>query len=386
MAGKAIINTVISLQPEIWKRLLKICGGDRVGSAYLFSGPPGCGKEGLAIAFSCGLNCSNESNPLCGECHSCKQFHSLQHEHVTFIVPLPGSNSGKPGEQGGKIKDQKNVELFQAALEEKSKNLFHKITLPRAKQILIGSVRGLRKTLYLKTQTHGRKTVLIFDAHLLSAGQGTAGNALLKILEEPPKNTTIILVTDYKEQLSPTLLSRCQYIDFPPIDQSTMRSYIVDIGIESELIPILTEISQGDMHKACSLFGKSKEEILGMMGEIVSLVFSEKASSWRHFINEYSRLAYTNLTEFRFRVYLLQLWIWSIYKEKSGVRKNSFYLEKENGMESIVQKLLNTDIHILNAHLEEILRGLNRNLNTSLALTNLLIKIHREIQSDKAYA
>ena len=111
-----------------------------------------------------------------------------------------------------------------------------------------------------------------------------------------------------------------------------------------------------------------------MMGEIVSLVFSEKASSWRHFINEYSRLAYTNPTEFRFRVYLLQLWIWSIYKEKSGVRKNSFYLGKENGMESIVQKLLNTDIHILNAHLEEILRGLNRNLNTSLALTNLLIK------------
>ena len=51
MAGKAIINTVISLQPEIWKRLLKICKGDRVGSAYLFSGPPGCGKEGLAIAF-----------------------------------------------------------------------------------------------------------------------------------------------------------------------------------------------------------------------------------------------------------------------------------------------------------------------------------------------
>ena len=165
-----------------------------------------------------------------------------------------------------------------------------------------------------------------------------------------------------------------------------MLSYIVDIGIESELIPILTEISQGDMHKACSLFGKSKEEILGMMGEIVSLVFSEKASSWRHFINEYSRLAYTNPTEFRFRVYLLQLWIWSIYKEKSGVRKNSFYLGKENGMESIVQKLLNTDIHILNAHLEEILRGLNRNLNTSLALTNLLIKIHQEIQSDKIYA
>ena len=67
-------------------------------------------------------------------------------------------------------------------------------------------------------------------------------------------------------------------------------------------------------------------------------------------------------------------------------RKNSFYLGKENGMGSIVQKLLNTDIHILNAHLEEILRGLNRNLNTSLALTNLLIKIHREIQSDKTYA
>ena len=86
--------------------------------------------------------------------------------------------------------------------------LFYKIQIPKANRILIRSIRDLRKTLYLKEDNVGRKMVLFFDAHLLSAGQGEAENALLKILEEPPKNTTLLLVSDHKELLLSTILSR----------------------------------------------------------------------------------------------------------------------------------------------------------------------------------
>ena len=137
-----------------------------------------------------------------------------------------------------------------------------RIAFPKAKQILISSIRDLRKTLYLKSHIQGRKTVLIFDAHLLSIGQGAAGNALLKILEEPPNNTTLILVTDYKEQLLPTLSSRCQQVNFPPLDPEVMTLYLEKMGISSELVPVVTEISQGNMHRAYSLLDKSTENIL----------------------------------------------------------------------------------------------------------------------------
>jgi len=64
---------------------------------------------------------------------------------------------------------------------------------------------------------------LIFDAHYLSIGDGASANALLKILEEPPGKTTFILVTDHKSILLPTIQSRCQQIDFPPLSDEKLN-------------------------------------------------------------------------------------------------------------------------------------------------------------------
>ena len=312
-----------------WNHINQIWIKKRLPHAFLFHGPKGSGKEGHAMELAALLNCREVDGIPCGDCPSCKKTKSFQNENIKLILPLPrGKISSSSDPTIKAFKTEKDLNDYLSLLKEKSQDPYYNIQVPNANTILINSILEIKHDVSLSTVNNEWKIILIFQAEKLCIPSPVAAHSLLKILEEPPNNTTIILVTDYKEQLSPTLLSRCQHIDFPPIDQSTMRSYFVDIGIESELIPILTEISQGDMHKVYSLFGKSKEEILGMMGEIVSLVFSEKASSWRHFINEYSRLAYTNPTEFRFRVYLLQLWIWSIYKEKSGVRKNSFYFGK----------------------------------------------------------
>ena len=54
-------NNLISAQKEIWERLVKVTDSENIGSAYLFSGPKGSGKEGLAIKFSQLLNCKNKN-------------------------------------------------------------------------------------------------------------------------------------------------------------------------------------------------------------------------------------------------------------------------------------------------------------------------------------
>ena len=113
-----------------------------------------------------------------------------------------------------------DIDLLTESIQNKSKDPFYKISIPRASRILIQSIRELRKSLYLKGSPSGRKLVIIFDAHLLSVGQGEAANALLKILEEPPENTTLILVTDHQSLLLPTILSRCQLIQFPPLSDA----------------------------------------------------------------------------------------------------------------------------------------------------------------------
>ena len=75
-------------QPDVWQRITKILSSNRVGSAYLFSGPEGSGKEAVSLAFSAALNCQ-ENEIICGKCSSCIRFATMQHERRHVIVPLP---------------------------------------------------------------------------------------------------------------------------------------------------------------------------------------------------------------------------------------------------------------------------------------------------------
>ena len=96
---------------------------------------------------------------------------------------------------------------------------------------------------------------MIFDAHLLSEGMGESANALLKILEEPPENTTLILVTDSKNALLPTVISRCQNIHFPNLRKDCVKSILIEKGFDDQQATEITFIARGDIHLAIDLAG-----------------------------------------------------------------------------------------------------------------------------------
>ena len=173
------------IQPTIWDRLKRAKTNDRIGSAYLFSGRRGCGKEWVAIEFSKLLNCERTGENACNECSSCIKFESLQHTNLKLIVPLPGSDKSTQSINPLDALKREELVYLTDAIAEKGKNPLSKIKVPRARRITINAIRDLRKTIFLKSQSSGRKMVLIFDAHLLSEGVGESANALLKILEEP---------------------------------------------------------------------------------------------------------------------------------------------------------------------------------------------------------
>ena len=73
MADKKIISNITSAQTKIWNQLQKIHISKQIGSAY-FSGPSGCGKEGIALQFAQLLNCEDQGGDSCIVCSSCKDF------------------------------------------------------------------------------------------------------------------------------------------------------------------------------------------------------------------------------------------------------------------------------------------------------------------------
>jgi len=380
MVGEELSFDIKNAQPKAWELLERIVKNNKIGSAYLFAGPSGVGKEAMAIEFGAQINRYHFLDNLEIAEVNYKRFKILQHELLKLIFPLPSVGSKKDGGNPLDLLKEPDIHLLRENIEQKAKNPLHKIILPGATRILINSIRELRKSLYLKSDDVGRKIVLIFDAHLLNAGQAESANALLKILEEPPKNTTLILVTDNKDQLLPTILSRCQHINFPHPKKDVIKQYLIENNIDSNSVNIIAGIAQGNMHKAISLSKQSIDSLMERINKLIDIITDENGNEWRKLISDNSQLVRKDISQFQFNIFLIQIWFNSVYRLKLGAYDELHHPSLIKKMEQFNKDYPNANLQKINILLEETSEAIGRNLYMSLILTNLLINIHKNLK------
>ena len=370
-----MFKNIIKAQPEVWNQLVSIFKSDRIGTAYCFTGPPGCGKEGLALAFSALMNCEDTNHfPDC-KCLSCLRFKTLQHEHLNLVVPLP-----TPSKKSSNDLDIKSVDSFSEELAKKRNNPFYKIRVPRATRITLPTIHKLRKTLYLKSVLPGRKTAVIFDAELLGSGSGESANALLKILEEPPPLTTFILVTDFKDKLFPTVTSRCQHIQFPALKKKVIESMLAEKGAKQDKIKWVSCLSQGNFVIASKIAERDRKEIKKIFTFISDFMLLNNHKTLIKFASEYSRLSKMDETEFRFHFLLIQRWLLGVLHLKNEVQDDLVGSGLKEGMDRFLAMYPDVNIRALNLLVESVVSGLNRNAHMSLLLTHFIIQLKKEIK------
>ena len=367
-----MVNSFIEAQALSWEKLLNIYKTKKIGSAYLFSGPTGSGKEGLAIKFAQLINCQSDSMNMCNECTSCLKFKTLQHEQLNIIIPLPTP------------KNSSNTDIipkeYFEALNIKSKDLFHKIVLPKANRILIQSIRNLKKKLYFKSEKEsGRKFVLIFDAEQLCSGQGESGNALLKLLEEPPGETTFILVTDHKKMLFETIISRCQNIDIPYLSDSYIHNWLIEKQLSEVDADILVKISRGNIHNARMLSSKSTDDIMNTIEKLTTTVIGKNPQKWRNFTSHYSRVFNTNQLDFDRQLNLLIIWLQGANKLRKNLISGFERTKLCNRMISFNENFPNANIYKIILCIEEVKSLARQNLYMPLILLNMLLDIQELI-------
>ena len=371
---------VLSAQARVWERLSQIRISKQVGGAYLFSGPTGCGKESLAIRFAQLLNCETSSEKPCDICPSCQRFHQLQHEKLKLIFPLPAVRKKKDDRSGTSSTIGKgDMELVMEAIAKKAEDHFYKIKIPKSSRILIQSIRELRKTLYLKSETSGRKIVLIFDAHLLSVGMGETANALLRILEEPPENTTMILVTDHVELLLPTILSRCQRIGIPRLNDTFIRDWLQMKMVKDSEIQLLAGLSQGNIHQARFLISQPIGDLLKLVNGLVKIISNDNPDHWRKFTQTYSRLARQDSATLSFHFMMLKIWFRSANRLARGVDDILHETSFKPGMERLISTNPNADFSAITFELEDAILAIPMNLYMPLILTNFLLRIQKHL-------
>lgn len=232
-------------QEHIKKALTNSIAMDRISHAYLFTGPRGTGKTSTARIFAKSLNCKEGPtiNP-CGKCENCID--------ITNSVPMDVIEIDAASNR--KVEDAQNI---------------------------------LEKVMYAPVNSR-YKIYIIDEVHMLS---NTAFNALLKTLEEPPKNVIFILATTEIHKVLDTIKSRCQRFDFRRITTDDIVKhlrYISDeekINITDDALFTIAKNSAGGMRDSIALLDQ------------LSILDGEEAISTDDINNLLGRLSFDTLHE-----------------------------------------------------------------------------------------
>jgi len=235
--------------------LQKAFYGGRIPSAFAFIGKEGIGKKLLALEFAKGLLCGKE--PFgCGECKTCKLVDK-------FIKDLRGGEIETYAYYGS---DEGGKKHFSYLIGEHPDLA---VVIPDGNQIKIDQIRDIQEFVALKP-IGNYKVVIIDDAGKMNL---QAQNALLKILEEPPKGVVFILIASSKGELLPTILSRCQLLEFKPLRGGDIEKIVSDLGVE--IPPALRDIISADGSLAPLKLAQEEKalQLFSLIGELKNLTF-----------------------------------------------------------------------------------------------------------------
>jgi len=223
-------NDIVGQERAI-KILTKSLKENKISSSYLFVGREGTGKKLTAIEFTKAVNCLNLNKDLeaCEDCQSCSEISKQRSPDLKIIEPIKNS-------------------------------------------IKIEQIREMRKEIGLKPFKNRKKIYIIDKAERMTI---EASNCLLKTIEEPPYYAIIILICSKIDPILPTIVSRCQIINFGLISSYKIKEFLLNKNknIEKEKAEIISKLAQGSIGSALKLLSAEeyfirREEVLDYLSTI----------------------------------------------------------------------------------------------------------------------
>lgn len=223
---------------------------NQLPGSLLLHGPVGIGKQRLGLWLAQRLMCESPG-PVdpCDVCAPCKAVLKLQHPDVHWFFPMPRPKvSGGQDKMGDALEEARAEELIQRRAEP-----FRATTPSETLGIFVAHVQTLRRLATARPSMARRKIFLIGDAEFLVPQEASpeAANALLKVLEEPPADTTFILTAADADSLLPTLRSRLLPVRVRALPFDVVEHALIE-HVQAEPIHarLAARLSQGSIGRA----------------------------------------------------------------------------------------------------------------------------------------
>jgi DNA polymerase-3 subunit delta' len=211
------------------ERLSESIRAGTLPSSLLLQGPRGVGKQRLALWLAQRLLCTEADAP-CGTCKACRYVRELTHPDLHWVFPRPRLKDADPDLE--QVRDD-----YGEATAERAGNAGLYAAPSGSEGIFVATVRSLVQRAVMTPAMGTRKIIIVGDAERMVPQEGSdmAANAFLKLLEEPPADTTIILTSSEPGALLPTIRSRVVAVRVPLLPDADVRAFVENLEVKKAL-------------------------------------------------------------------------------------------------------------------------------------------------------
>jgi len=235
---------------KISKRLMSLAKNEDLNQSILLSGQDGIGKFKLVMDIAAALLC--ETLSACGQCSGCVNVYNLRHQDFLLVFPFPKIKPeskkntvfpfSDPVSSNARYSDDTKDEIDNY-ISARIENPFAIVDFDKKENIPVEVIKDLILALSKKPLLGGRRVVAVINVDKMAFG---AADLFLKVVEEPPDDTHIILSTANPDQLMPTLLSRTDIIKVPPARTEDLEKYLhKNLNLPENQSAYLARMSKG---------------------------------------------------------------------------------------------------------------------------------------------
>lgn len=298
---------------------------NKVSHAYIITGPDGTGKSIMAMHMASTILCKGRNKP-CGECDACIKIKHGNHPDVKMISP-------------------------------------------KGRSIGVDYIRDLIDEIYTKPYEGDKKVIIIKNSDSITV-QGQ--NAILKTLEEPSEDTTIIMLAENLNEMLQTIQSRCQILRLGRIPENKIKAYLISLGVDEKKAVAAAGLSDGIVGNGLRFLDEKyvrlRQDVISKARELVSANVLDVLKSVDFFTINKDKIdiIFDILTSWYRDIIMLKL-----VKDKNLLINMDYYDLLVEESQKLSYNRLDSIINIINSSRENI-KG---NVNYQLTIEVMLLKI-----------